>query len=167
MDHIGWNLDYLGVVFLATYGKKREKIVPSYWTYACVRAKITCFPFFLTFSLRHLTAKQARLSKPHLSTCLKEKYTLKWHLLIPHSSLNFWQSLYHLCQNLSKVSVSRLLETFSTYITVWGALGMQLPHCLNCREREVQRCDAHGHIDTDNVTRNTDQYRNTERNTDQ
>ena len=62
----------------------------------------------------------------------------------PPCIMNFWQSFYHLCQNLSKVSVSRLFETFSTYITVWGALGMQLPHWLSCRQRDreswVEKC---------------------------
>ena len=72
----------------------------------------------------------------------------------PHSSLNFCQSFYHLCQNLSKVSVSRLLETFSTYITVWGPLGMQLPHIVSAADRDRQ------------IQTNTDKYRQIQTNTD-
>ena len=44
---------------------------------------------------------------------------------------------------------------------------MQLPHCLNCREREKYRnVHARGYVDADNVTGNTDKYRNTEKNID-
>ena len=51
---------------------------------------------------------------------------------------NFWQSVYHVCQNLSKVSLSGLFQTFSTYITVWGALGMQLSLLSNLELSVVQ-----------------------------
>ena len=86
---------------------------------------------------------QHSISQQYLKKYIFIKY-IRGQFLITHSSPTSWQSLYHLCQNLSKVSVSRLLETFSTYITVWGALGMQPPHCLNCRERRaVQQCGKH------------------------